>query len=89
MRAAGTSSCGGAGADLLAGLEGNDVLSGAHGADLLIGVAGDTVTGGTGGDSLDGGPGVDTCAEDGTTDPNDIFYKYVQTDAGNENLYSC
>lgn len=81
---------GGAGDDLLAGLDGNDYLSGANGADLLIGEAGVSIWGVlTDGDALDGGSDVDTCAEDDESDPSMIFYSYVDTPAGNANLYSC
>lgn len=81
---------GGAGDDVLAGIDGNDYLSGANGADLLIGTAGVTVGGVVAdGDALDGGDGEDTCAEDDEPDPSYIFYLYVGTGAGDENLYAC
>ncbi|MEU8331812.1 hypothetical protein [Micromonospora sp. NPDC048839] len=81
---------GGAGDDVLAGLYGDDHLSGANGADLLIGVAGVTIWGVVSdGDSFDGGPGEDTCAEDDETSSDMVFYSYVDSDDGNENLYNC
>jgi Ca2+-binding RTX toxin-like protein len=60
---------GGAGNDLLFGLDGDDSLTGGAGADRLIGGIGDdTLTGDAGSDILEGGPGNDNNQTGGASD---------------------